>query len=173
MINLKKLLTEEIKKEPIMEQSDHVRNGLEKVFAAGNKEISYRMAENVGLGYIKSITEAIKCAIQESRKLAKKYGYKDNELNEKFIKEDNDFNQLSAENPEHSMAKVGSNELPHDNHDETDMSNPEEKREVQIAREILHLISQSDGGSSANEFYSILSKIVPLAQELLQIHGAK
>jgi hypothetical protein len=168
MINLKHLLTEQVEpKQKVQEASDHVRSGLEKVFSAGEKVISYRRVENVGLGYIRSVSEAIKCAVHESRPLAAKYGYKDDEVNEKFIKEENDFSKLSAENPEHSMAKVGPGESPHD---ETDMSNPEEKREVQIAREILVVID-SPGMDRVMETEK--GKLRQLAQQLLQMHGAK
>jgi hypothetical protein len=44
-----------------------------------------------------------------------------------------------------------------ENHDETDMSNPEERTEVHIARELL---STTD-----------INKVKSLAQELLKMHG--
>lgn len=169
MINLKKLLTEQVEpKQKVQEAADHVRSGLTKVFSAGEKEIPYRRVENVGLGYIRSVSEAIKCAVYESRQLASKYGYKDDQLKEMFVKESNDFSQLSAENPEHSMAKMSPEEMPH--HDEMDMSNPEESREVQIAREILVVID-SPGMDRVMETEK--GKLRQLAQQLLQIHGAK
>lgn len=172
MINLKRLLTEQVEpKQKIQEAADHVRSGLEKVFSSGDSQISYRRVENVGLGYIRSVSEAIKVAVQESRQLASKYGYKDDEANEKFIKEENDFSQLSAENPAHAGAKIASNEEPHD---ETDMSNPEENREVQIAKRLLTLASQAEGNQrNKPEGSAISNEIKELAQELLKMHGAK
>lgn len=160
MINLKQLLTEQAEpKQKVQEASDHVRSGLEKVFSAGESQIPYRRVENVGLGYIRSVSEAIKVAVHESRKMAKSFGYKDDESGERFIKEENDFSKLSAENPEHGMAKQSSEEMPHD---ETDMSNPEETREVQIGKEILKLCQ----GTDVN-----FPEIAELAKELIQMHG--
>ena len=148
MINLKKLLNENTEPKPkLLEASDHVRNGLEKVFAAGDPEISYRRVENVGLGYIKSISEAFKCALQESRKVAKIFGYRDDEASEKFIKED---------------------------HNETDMSNPEEKREVQIGKEILRITDGSYEHMLDDELMvKDLETIQKLARELIDTHTGK
>lgn len=171
MINLKKLLNESTEpRVKIQEASDHVRSGLEKVFGAGDREISYRRCENVGLGYIKSISEAVKVSVTESRKIAKSFGYKDDEANGKFIKE-NDFSKLSAENPEHGMAKVGSDEGP--DHDETDMSNPEEKSEVEIGEAILQVIEKHLQHDLHQYHDEGVQKIKALAEKLVQMHGAK
>jgi hypothetical protein len=172
MINLKKLLTEQVEpKQKVQEAADHVRSGLEKVFSAGDREISYRRCENVGLGYIKSVSEAVKVAVEESRKVAKTFGYKDDEHNAKFIKEENDFSKLSAENPEHSLAKMTSDEVPHD---ETDMSNPEESREVKIGRELMAVYEALVQNTTDEEAtMKSLTKLHDLAQELLKMHGAK
>jgi len=171
MINLKQLLTENTApKEKILEAADHVRSGLEKVFAAGDVEISYRRCENVGLGYIKSISEAMKVSVTESRKVAKAFGYRDDSAKKKFIKEDNNFNQLDAQNSTSPQAKMSPEEQPHD---ETDMSNSEESREVKIGKEILRLckvpgVSREDPYPEAD-----LEGIAKLAQELIQMHGQK
>jgi hypothetical protein len=171
MINLKKLLTESSDpKQRVQEAADHVRSGLEKVFGAGDPEISYRRCENVGLGYIKSISEAVKVSVTESRKIAKSFGYKDDETNAKFIKEDNDFSKLSAEDPEHGMAKMTSDEMPHD---ETDLSNPEENREVQIAKEILNRTQRLVNYIPEEDWGKLVTPLQSLAHELLQIHGVK
>jgi len=169
MINLKKLITEEIepKKPKLQESAELVRSGLEKVFSSGGSEISYRRLENVGLGYIRSVSEAFKCAIQESRKIAKSFGYKDDEVNAKFIKEDNDFSKMSAENPEDRLAQVHPEELPHD---ETDRSNSSEVREVQIGKEILNAL---DNLNVASTSAGIVGDIRKLAQELIDMHGEK
>lgn len=179
MINLKKLLTEEVqpKKPKLQESTDLVRSGLEKVFASGGPEISYRRLENVGLGYIRSVSDAFKCAIQESRKIAKSFGYKDDEVNAKFIKEDNDFGKMSAENPEDRLAQVHPEELPHD---ETDMSNPAEKEEVKLAKKIKLCTSllkkylagkvDTENGSGTG---ATIRTIEECADKLLNMHGEK
>lgn len=170
MINLKKLLTEEVasNKSKIQESADFVRSGLEKVFASGGPEISYRRVENVGLGYIHNISEAFKTAITEGRKLAKSFGYKDDEANEKFIKEDNDFGKMSAENPDHRAAQVQSHETGDEGgHYETDMNQPEEKKEVQIGKEILKLTGFGQLNIDQTQ------RIRELAKELLAIHGGQ
>ncbi len=88
-----------------------VREGLRKVFSAGNKEISYKRLQGVGMGYIKSVEEAKKCALQEARELASEYGYAEDENSQRFVKED-----------------------------EANLGDPKEAREVQIGREILNLL---------------------------------
>ena len=64
-----------------------IREGLKKVFAAveGN-EISYQRVQGVGLGYIKDITDARKCALQEAREVAGEFGFEDCESDSKFVK---------------------------------------------------------------------------------------
>lgn len=130
-----------------------VREGLKKVFGAGNKSLSYKKLQGVGLGYIKSVEESKKTAIQEARILAKEYGYMDNENIQTFTKE-NDFSKLDAQNPEHSLAKIHS--------DEPDMNSPEESREVQIGKEIITLCQ----GTDAN-----FPEIIELAKELIAMHS--
>ena len=154
--NTFKLITESV--EEINPNTKHVREGLKKVFGSGAKSLSYKRVQGVGLGYIKHVEEAKKTAIQEARILAKEYGYTDNENAQAFVKE-NDFSKLSAENPEHSMAKMSSDEP---QSDETNMGNPAEKREVQIGKEIIQLCNGYD-----NNF----PRIVELAKELIQMHG--
>jgi hypothetical protein len=78
-----------------------VREGLKKVFGAGHKEISYKRLQGVGLGYIKSVADAQKTAIQEARIIAKECGYTDDENTQKFVKEDgevSDFDRGEFEN---------------------------------------------------------------------------
>ena len=82
-----KLISESIE-ESLEPKSSLIRKGLKKVFSEGEKEYSYRKVEGVGLGYIRDVSEAKKCAIQEARELALEFGYKDNEKEAKFVKED-------------------------------------------------------------------------------------
>lgn len=162
MINLKKLLTENtVAEKPKLMESDHVHNGLQKVFSAGDLEISYRRCENVGLGYIKSVSEAVKVAIQESRKVAKIFGYRDDEQQCKFIKEEDghlsDFDKGECENDRRPPVST-----PGSGHAQ------EESREVEIGQELKKLAStrtmMSGGGWDT---------VSSLADELIQMHGVK
>lgn len=137
-----KLITESI--EESNPKSKLVKEGLKKLFSNGHKEISYQVLQGVGLGYIRDVSEAKKCAIQEARQLASEYGYMDNENSQKFVKEVNP---------------------------ETDAANPEEKREVQIGNEILSLLAAARVNQNGME--SDLIKIERLARELIQMHGTK
>jgi hypothetical protein len=140
-----KLLTEGMEVTTERQQgTEQVREGLKKVLANGGSQISYKVLQNVGYGYIKDITTAAKCALREARELAEEFGYKDDQNNAKFVKE-NDVESV-----------------PYKKGNESDMSNPEEKREVQIGKEILKLC---DG---YNDNYS---KIATLAQELIDMHS--
>ena len=107
--NTFKLITESV--DEINPKAKLVREGLKKVFGAGSKQLSYKKLQGVGLGYIKSVEEAKKTAIQEARELAKEYGYMDNENAQAFMKED-----------------------------ETNMADPAEAREVQIGKRIIEIV---------------------------------
>ncbi len=63
---------------------------------------------------------------------------------------------------------IGTNKfkLIHEDHNETDMSNPDEKREVQIARAILRAVRMMSPPGNVAE-------IRKLANELLKMHGVK
>lgn len=64
-------------------------------------------------------------------------------------------------------------------HDETDMSNPEEKREVQIGKEILTLSDKlrsavgdtPDDPEREDELYKLFTGVEKLAEELIKMHG--
>lgn len=59
-----------------------------------------------------------------------------------------------------------------EDHGEADMSNPEEAREVQIARRLKTLANQADMASNqSREGRAIARDIRELADELLQMHG--
>lgn len=79
-----KLITESV--DEVNPKAKLVREGLKKVFGAGSRQLSYKKLQGVGLGYIKSVEEAKKTAIQEARELAKEYGYMDNESAQAFVK---------------------------------------------------------------------------------------
>src|ERR1039458_9686004 len=116
--NTFKLITESI--DEVNPNAKLVRSGLKKVFSAGNKSLSYKRLQGVGLGYIKSVEEAKKTAIREARELAKEYGYMDNENAQAFVKEDD-----------------------HDS-PETNADTPEEKSEVRIGNEIIKICNGPD-----------------------------
>jgi hypothetical protein len=124
---------------------EYVISGLKKVFGSGLNEISYYKIETVGLGYIKDVSTAQRISLQEAKRIAESFGYKDDEDNAKFVKE------------------VNLEEVPY---------NPEqpqeEKREVQIARQILSIID-SPGMDRVMETEK--GQLRSLAQELLKLHG--
>ena len=113
-----KLLKEDIGGEQL------VASGIKKVFAnahdTGQRTIPYDRVEAVGLGYIKDVSTAQKTAYQAAVQIADKYGYWD----------DTEHEQFSINNGAVTE------------HDETDTTNPEEKREVQIGKEILHIVTE-------------------------------
>lgn len=137
-----KLISENIDKNP---KSDLIREGLKKIFSSANgKDLSYKSLANIGMGYIKDVSEARKCALQEARQIAEEFGYQDDENNAKFVKGDDS----SPEN----------------------VSNPEEAKEVKIGKEILSIIEnhlQYDLHPSHDE---AVEKIKALANELVQTH---
>jgi hypothetical protein len=163
-----KLITESVEES----KSSLVREGLKKVFASASGDISYKNIRNVGMGYIKDITDATKCSLQEARELASEFGYKDDQYNNKFIKE-----FLRADGTDTSDAPKGGYGA---SNAETDMSNPEEKREVQIGEKIVLCVSllkkylkgridiESGSGTGAT-----LRTIDELANELIKMHGQK
>lgn len=129
-----------------------VREGLKKVFSAGNKTLSYKQLQGVGMGYIKSVEEAKKCAIQEARELAAEYGYMEDENQQAFVKDEGLLGGFMGDE-----GRV--------------RDNPEEKREVQIGNEILSLLSVVRINKNGPE--SDLRKIEVLAKELIALHTGK
>ena len=81
-----KLVTESVVAEANPKAS-LIREGLKKVFMNGGKKLSYTYMANLGMGYIKDVSEARKCAIQEARDLAPEYGYVDRADIQTFVKE--------------------------------------------------------------------------------------
>ena len=138
-----KLISENITEdEP---KSSLIRKGLKKVFSEGEKEYSYKKVEGVGLGYIRNVSEAKKCALKEAEELALEFGYRNDEGEQKFVKED-----------------------------ETDMSDPKEKREVEIGKGILQkikLIEQSLPKQIHPNVTSELQDIGVYARELVEMHS--
>jgi len=144
-----RLLTESIS-EP---KSGLVREGLKKVFSSAGNEISYGNVQNIGLGYIKDVNEARKCALDEAREIASEFGFKDDMNRSKFIRED-----------------LGSNP-------ETNVSAPEENREIQIGKKIIQYaqllkkyMGKEEEGSGK---WASANAIEKYAEELIQMHGAK
>lgn len=164
-----RLLTESIETKSSV--SDVLREGLKKVMAGGKSEISYRQLENLGLGFIKDVTEARKCALRESRGIASQYGYSDDQVNSKFIKEDGEMSDYDRSSYENGAYQTNNTKK----HPESDMSNPEENREVQIGMEILKISEQYGLKTSKHELPEETSKagfnrISELAQELIELH---
>lgn len=131
-----KLLTEDIGGEQL------VTSGLKKVFQNAEGDLSYGRVEGVGLGYIKDVSTAQRVALETAREIAGQFGYTDDPNTEKFVKGD-------------SVTE----------HEESDVSNPEEKREVEIGKEILNLVSLNDLTD-----HRTIMKISELAQELIKMH---
>ena len=132
--NTFKLITESV--DEVNPNAKLVRSGLKKVFSAGNKSLSYKRLQGVGLGYIKSVEEAKKTAIQEARELAKEYGYMDNENAQAFMKED-----------------------------ETNMADPAEAREVQIGKRIIEIARHMKPltiEDNANEIEQLAAELIQM-----------
>jgi len=144
-----KLITESV--EEVNPKAKLVREGLKKVFSSGDKKLSYKRLQGVGLGYIKSVEEAKKTAIQEARELAKEYGYMDNENAQAFVKE--------------AMTGEGFQET---SHDEVG-SGGSVKREVQIGKEIIRLAHIVETGPSEADA-KLGSGLITLAKELIALH---
>ena len=133
-----------------------VESGLRKVFSNSDKEISYHRIQTVGLGYINGVTEAQQISLKTARRLCESFGYKDDEYNAKFVKE--------TDTPGEGYDSPFS--------DEFDMSKSEEKREVQIGKEIVRIV---DGAYEHVLDDELLNKdfdaIQKLANELIKMHG--
>ena len=146
-----------LKESTLDENKSYVKSGLKKVFSNANGNVSYRQVETVGLGYIRDINEAKRFALQEAREIAEEFGYEDKEEESKFIKDSPNVRPLKKE------------------HDESDMDNPEEKREVVIGKEIKRLAwyFTSPNITDLTTIRKGLVQIHTLVEELLKIHGVK
>lgn len=131
-----KLLTENISES----KGNQVRGGLKKVFSSADREISYNRLQSIGLGYIREVSEAMKFALQEAKELAPEFGYKDDQANAKFIKEETE----TVERPE-----------------------SEEKEEVQIGENIITLVNSFPDKIKSS---SITESIKELAEKLISLH---
>jgi len=143
-----RLLTESITDDK-PQGSNLVRAGLKKVFASSGPEISYKRLTNVGLGYIKNVTDASKCALREAQELAPEFGYKDDEQNSRFVKSEDITHPLTT------------------NYPSTNRTNTEENREVQIGKEILQILNDI----TVESLSELAARIKILAQELVKMHG--
>lgn len=151
-----RLITENVEES----KSKLVREGLRKVFKSGNQQISYKMVQNVGLGYIKEVNEARKCALQEARFLAKECGYMEDEAQSKFVKEEQ-WDVKDYNTPDQ-------------------IEKSEEKREVQISKEIVKLaevikskLSKHNLGQEGMTIIASSDHIIEFANQLITMHGAK
>ena len=120
-----------------------VKEGLKKVFTSGGDKISYNRLTNVGMGYIKDVTEAAKCALREAKDMADDFGYQDDASNKRFVKTDTVDEILSR----------ASNEF-------------------QIAKRLIDLASKNGGKdsmSSVNKTFA--DEVFTLAKQLLTMHG--
>ena len=142
-----------LKESTLDENKTYVQSGLKKVFSNAGNNISYHQIESVGMGYIRDINSAKQFALQEAREIAESFGYKDNEEEAKFIKDSPNVRPLKRE------------------HDETDMNNAEEKREVQIGKAILSYILAYSNENVTEQLF--LDGIKKLAEELIKMHGGK
>ena len=154
-----KLITENVAPITTSPSVGALQSGLKKVFSEGVGEISYTKIQNMGLGFIKDVFSAKKCALDESRILAEEFGYKDDECNKKFVKEDGEMSSYDVGNYENEPK-----------HSETDMANKEEKREVQIGKSIMRYANEI---SERADLETLKSYIIELANELVVMHGGE
>lgn len=129
--NTFKLITEGV--DEVNPQAKLVREGLKKVFGAGSRQLSYKKLQGVGLGYIKSVEEAKKTAIQEARELAKEYGYVDNENAQAFVK--NESHAEPAVEPKKRTVQLAEEILKRTQYLQFDMDKP-------LVSEINKLVSE-------------------------------
>ena len=162
--NTFKLITESI--DEVNPNAKLVRSGLKKVFSAGDKSLSYKRLQGVGLGYIKSVEEAKKTAIQEARELAREYGYMDNENAQAFVKED----ENDRIEPDQRWDKVPQTSQPNTH-------GLEESNDAQIGiklKRILELSQQSLlSGTNVVILQKSLYEVGKIAQELISMHGQR
>ncbi len=133
-----------------------VKEGVRKVFMNAGNKISYKHVQNVGLGYIKDVTDARKCAIQEARVLAKEYGFADNENTQTFVREDGEMSDYDRGEFENGRPPVS-----------TPGHGAEEQREIQIGKEILAALNNLNAASTSG---GLVAEIRKLAEELIDMH---
>jgi hypothetical protein len=118
------------------------------------------------MGYIKDINTAKRVALEEARILAKEYGFSENYEESKFVKEDGEMSDYDRGDYENGKPPVSTKK-----NSETYMSNPEEKREVQIGKEILNRTQILVNKISDEDWEKYVTPIQTLAQELIKMHG--
>ena len=169
------LLTENTTTQPKTNEVIQLSNGLKKIFCEeGITEVSYNRVQNMGFGFIKDIHSAKLVALEESRILAEEFGYRDDVDNAKFIKEDgevSDYDRASAENPTSQPAPSPEELTTGKNAGWSSKS--EEKREVQIGKEIINKTQILVNKISEEDWGKYVTPIQALANELIQMHGAK
>ena len=124
-------------------KTDMVREGLKKIFESANgKPLTYKSLANVGMGYIKDVGEARKCALQEARYIAEAFGYMENADQQAFVKE------IESENNPQPDATSG---------------NPS-----QIGQQILDVVNEFLSHDLHPYHEEGVEKIRKLAQQLIQ-----
>jgi flagellar biosynthesis/type III secretory pathway protein FliH len=158
-----KLLTESVDKPSINESKETLllREAIKKVLGQGEPSLKYVKLENMGIGFIKNIFEAKKVALAEARALAEEFGYKDNEGQKSFVKEDENDNMDSERKWTKVPVSSGKEERP----------STEEKREVQIGKIILGYCQEFMKSETPGDPIYILEEIEQLAEELIKMHS--
>lgn len=168
-----KLLNESVSPDRI----SSIRAGLKKVFLNGGNQLSYDKIQNFGMGFIKDVSEARKCALQEARDMAKGLGFVDHPEKGVFLKEVEWHDEES-----YKRAQGDTNSIEDDNKFDWEMSKSEkpddEKREVQIGKEIVKLLKADGQGRGVKGAVITPSpedclSIYKLADELIKMHGGK
>lgn len=89
-------------------KTDLVREGLRKVFESANgKPLTYKSLANIGMGYIKDVAEARKCALQEAKYIAEAFGYVENVEQKSFVKETETVPSVAATPTPQSPSQIG------------------------------------------------------------------
>ena len=93
-------------------KTDMVREGLKKIFESANgKPLTYKSLANVGMGYIKDVGEARKCALQEARYIAEAFGYMENADQQAFVKEIESENNPQPDATSGNPSQIGQQKL--------------------------------------------------------------
>lgn len=168
-----KLITESVTERTPQEKL--IREGLKKVFGAGHKELSYRRLHGVGMGYLKSVEEAKKTAIQEARTLAKEYGYVDNENAHAFVKEamtGETFQETSHDEIGGGASQTFTKEESQLNRNKPDSVPSETPRFVEISYEILEAarwMIEAKNGYNWDRIVPLALKIEKLTREWVKL----
>ncbi|MDB5038152.1 MAG: hypothetical protein JWQ35_1680 [Bacteriovoracaceae bacterium] len=76
----------QIDESPDSDPRGEIREGITKLFEAGNPTIKYSEIEDAGLSHIKDVDKATNFALDLAREIAANFRYTDNEIREVFQK---------------------------------------------------------------------------------------